>query len=227
MRRRILDNVCAHSSGSGCATQTPINEGGGLEDSHASCAIGDIGLVVQNCRGKDGKQRRRIFLKYCLLTPGPLWFSGSLRVFASFFLSRSAAPVVPFAAMSRGDQLRQLPAQLASLASVEDTVAQDISTSFDAVPVRTVPVPAQSSRPRWRTRSRSRSPAPLPKRVLVCTGTTRTCSCSRHVHAERPRPAQLRRSPSILTPLRIVDAIERHAGDACAKKAKRSVWREI
>ena len=65
--------------------------------------------------------------------------------------------------MSRGDQLRQLPAQLASLASLEDTVAQGISASLEAAPERTVTAPAQSSRPRSRTHPRSRPHTPLPK----------------------------------------------------------------
>ena len=72
--------------------------------------------------------------------------------------------------MSRADQLRQLSAQLASLASLEDTVAWGTHTLLEAAPERTVPVPVQSPQPRSRTRSRSRSRTLLPKRALARRG---------------------------------------------------------
>ena len=65
------------------------------------------------------------------VSPSPLWLSAFLRL---CLLSCTSAPVVSFAAKTRGDQLRQLAAQLASLAPLEDTVVQDISTFFDSAP---------------------------------------------------------------------------------------------
>ena len=94
-----------------------------------------------------------------------LWHSAFVRL---CFLSRSFAPVVLVAAMSRG----------ASLASLEDRVAQDTSTFFDAVPLCTVPLPAQFSRPR----SHAHALAP----AETCAGSTWLATDQRREIGHRP-----------------------------------------
>ena len=159
------------------------------------------------------------------------WLSAFVRL---CFLSRSVATAVPFVAMSRGERLRQLAEQLASLASLEDTVTQGLSTFFDAVSARTFEVPAETSRPRSRSRSRSRSLAPLPKRArarrdtvspLISHGGSATglgvkfcppappgrtrLSCIRHDAEPAPvslEPAEPARASSIMTAPSALDA---------------------
>ena len=99
-----------------------------------------------------GLASTRITLLPCLLTPGPLRLCGALRlcafVFCSarllpLFLSQPCLAAICFGCLRRSSRL----------ASLEDTVAQGISTCFDAVPVRTVLLLAQPSQTRSRTRS--------------------------------------------------------------------------
>ena len=62
--------------------------------------------------------------------------SGSARCLLLVSLCTLSRLVAPLVVMSRGDHLRQLAAQLASPAAVEDTVAQRLNTFFDAAPAR-------------------------------------------------------------------------------------------